>query len=177
MAISGLRVGGSCYMANKRKLDWKRKADVEQDARRVLTTMARDFFAAGRKVVHAQPDPAELHEFRLHTKRFRYTLAMFEPLYGPSMQKQLALLKPVQDALGQVNDCVATAEAFPGNEAFDLYLNRRASRKAKEFYRAWKRQFDSEGQEEKWTGYLSGLGEVEPAVDSESLTSDEVRAV
>jgi CHAD domain-containing protein len=145
-------------MGSGRKLVWKAKRDVESNARRVLTAMARDYFQAGRKVAAARPAPAKLHAFRLHTKRFRYTLAMFERLYGPSLQPRLALLKPVQDALGQVNDCVTTRETFDGDETFAAYLERRAMRKAAEFYRAWQRHFDADGQEDEWVRYLEGLG-------------------
>jgi CHAD domain-containing protein len=142
-------------MASAQKLIWKRKGDAEANAARALPAMASEYFAAGRKVLAKRPEPSELHVFRLKTKRFRYTLEVFVNLYGPSMKQHLALLKPVQDALGQVNDCVVTDQQFAGDEKFSGYLSRRAARKGGEFYRAWEQTFDAEGQEEMWLRYLS----------------------
>ena len=158
------------------KLDWKRKAEADTNASRVLPDMARAYFVAGRKAVTAKPEPMDLHSFRLQTKRFRYTLELFTSLYGPSMQQQLSLLKPVQDALGQVSDCVATIDAFGAHTQFRQYLARRASRKAGLFYRTWTQQFDAPGQEEAWVHYLESLGEAKSAIHRKRLSGDEVRS-
>ncbi len=165
---------------SKSGLEWKRKAEVESNARRVLPAAARAYFAAGRRAVAHDREPAALHPFRLETKRFRYTVELFGKLYGPSMADWLAKLKPVQDALGQVNDCVTAREALKNEAVFAAFLDRRAERKARAFRRTWKRQFDADGEEERWVRYLSqpgegDLGETEAAIDRQRLAGDEVR--
>ena len=154
------------------KHKWEPEETVEANARRVLPMMARDFFAAGRKIAAARPEPANLHPFRLATKRFRYTLEVFRGFYGPSMDKKLALLKPVQDALGEVNDAVATNEVFRAGKEFRLYLERRAEKKARGFFRTWTGTFDAPGQEAMWVRYL-GSGKTQTAVHGKHLAGDE----
>lgn len=154
---------------------WKRKAEAESNARRVLPAMALAYFAAGRRAAAESGDALGLHAFRLETKRFRYTLDLFGKLYGPSMAEWLGKLKPVQDALGQLNDCVAAKEAFGDDKNFAEFLDRRAERKAREFRRTFQRRFDAAGEEESWVRYLEELGEAEPAIDGERLAGDEIR--
>jgi CHAD domain-containing protein len=148
---------------------WQPDDPVEANARLELPAMAREYFAAGRKIAAAQPNPAELHPFRLATKRFRYTLELFRDVYGPSMDEKLELLKPVQNALGDVNDCVATAEAFREGKTFRQYLARRAEKKASEFYKAWQTEFDIPGKEEAWVLYLGSLPPVAGADEPQSV--------
>ncbi len=136
---------------------WRPEESPETNARRVLPAMAREYFAAGRKIAASRPDPAELHPFRLATKRLRYTLEIFRDVYGKSMDAKLKLLKPVQDALGEVNDAVATQSAFQAGKPFRAYLNRRAAKKAGEFHRRWSAEFDAPGQEEMWIRYLGRI--------------------
>lgn len=136
---------------------WKPDEPVETNARLVLPAMAREYFAAGRKLVKHKTRASKMHPFRLSTKRFRYTLEIFRDLYGPSMDDRLELLKPVQDALGDVNDCVATRDAFDQGKKFDKYLKSRGEEKAEEFRKTWTETFDAAGQEEQWVQYLAGV--------------------
>jgi hypothetical protein len=137
---------------------WTPEESAEANARLVLPAMAREYFAHGRKMVKKQTPASELHPFRLDTKRFRYTLEVFRDLYGPTLDGQLEKLKPVQDALGDVNDCVATRAAFDQGKKFDKFLKKRADKKASKFYRVWKNQFDAPGEEEAWVIYLAKIG-------------------
>jgi len=139
-------------LASARK--WAGEEAVEANARRVLPAMAREYFAAGRKIVSSEPDPAELHPFRLKTKQIRYTLEGFQGIYGESVTALLEKLKPVQDALGEVNDAVATRAEFDLGKKFDGFLKKRAREKAKEFFKAWKKEFDVPGEEDKWVAEL-----------------------
>jgi CHAD domain-containing protein len=134
---------------------WTPEESAEANARFVLPAMAREYFANGRKMVKKQTPASELHPFRLDTKRFRYTLEVFRDLYGPTLDGRLEKLKPVQDALGEVNDCVATRAAFDQGKKFDKFLKKRAAKKASKFYKVWESQFDALGEEEAWVMYLS----------------------
>ena len=158
---------------------WISSDSVETNAHRVLPAMARAYFAAGRKVVARKTEPAKLHPFRLATKRFRYTLESFARVYGPSMKTKLGLLKPVQDALGEVNDCVATDAEYTAGKEFREFLTKRAEKKARKFFRAWKEQFDAPGQEREWVTYLENvpglrLREAESAIHRQNLAGDEL---
>ena len=136
---------------------WIPRESAETNARLVLPAMAREYFTHGRKIVKKQVPASKLHPFRLDTKRFRYTLEIFRDLYGPSLDAKLELLKPVQDALGDVNDCVATRAAFDQVRKFDNFLKKRADKKALKFYEAWETKFDAPGEEEAWIQYLSAV--------------------
>jgi CHAD domain-containing protein len=151
------------------------------NARMVLPMMAGEYFAAGRKMVAANREPKDLHPFRLATKRFRYTLEIFRDVYGPAMADRLKQLKPVQDALGAVNDCVATREEFDSDRKFCDYLERRAVRKARDFYKSWINEFDAPGQEERWIRFLSRVpkplsSKAKATVHSDDLAGQEIGA-
>jgi CHAD domain-containing protein len=152
---------------------WEPGESVEANAARVLPRMAHEYFAAGRKIVASKPDPAALHPFRLKTKQIRYTLEGFRGVYGDSVAALLEKLKPLQNALGDVNDSVATRAEFDLGETFDAFLRQRARSKAKEFCKAWKKGFDVSGEEARWVSILS---KVEAAIDSHHLAGDEVRS-
>jgi CHAD domain-containing protein len=150
---------------------WIPDESVESNAVRVLPAMAREYFMAGRKLAAADPDPADLHPFRLKTKQIRYTLEGFQEVYGERVTSLLETLKPVQDALGDVNDCVATRAAFDFGRTFRAFLRRRAREKAKGFRKAWRKSFDLPGEEEKW---VLSLSQAQPAVHGEDLPGEQI---
>ena len=52
------------------------------------------------------PDAKEQqHQMRIAAKRLRYTMEMFQPLYGETLQDRVAVVKDLQDRLGQLHDC------------------------------------------------------------------------
>lgn len=163
-------------MAKRPKLvlAWIPQESAESNARRVLVALARDYFAAGRSLVAEKPQPVDLHPFRLKTKQLRYTLEMFRGIYGDPLEGRLRDLKPVQSALGDVNDCVATAEAFKLGSAFRQFLKKRAERNSAEFYRVWVEEFDAAGREDHWIRCLAGESEIlaSPADQTEPPASE-----
>ncbi len=48
----------------------------------------------------------ELHQFRIATKKFRYTLDLFAPVFGDSVDDLVRELKDIQTLLGDINDYV-----------------------------------------------------------------------
>ena len=81
------------------------------NARMTLPALVGKYAGAGRKLLAENPDPAQLHALRLQTKRLRYTLELFAPCYGPGLDERLAMLRGVQQHLGEMNDC-ATLRAL-----------------------------------------------------------------
>ena len=80
-----------------------RNAPLEENAGRALRSTARDFAARAAEAARAA-SPEELHRFRIATKKFRYTLELFPPGYGPHHGACLEQVKAIQGRLGRIND-------------------------------------------------------------------------
>ena len=126
-----------------------------ENARLVLPKMARKYFEAGRKAIDGKRPPEELHGFRLETKRFRYTLEMFRPVYGPHLDRYLKALQELQSALGKVSDYQAIQRVLSGDDEVNKQLEHALKGKIKDLRHSW-RVFDSDGQLKRWRTYLAG---------------------
>ena len=126
-----------------------------ENARVVLPKMARKYFEAGRKAIEGKRPPEELHGFRLETKRFRYTLELFRPLYGPTMDRYLKALRELQSALGKVSDYQAIQRVLSSDSEVQAHIEHALKGKVKDLRHGW-RAFDSEGQLKRWRTYLAG---------------------
>jgi CHAD domain-containing protein len=126
-----------------------------ENARVVLPKMARKYFEAGRKAIEGKRPPDELHGFRLETKRFRYTLELFRPLYGPNLDRYLKALRELQGALGKVSDYQAIQRVLSGDRELKRQIDQALKGKLKNLRRSW-RAFDSDGQLKRWRTYLAG---------------------
>jgi CHAD domain-containing protein len=126
-----------------------------ENARVVLPKMARKYFEAGRKAIDGKRPPEELHVFRLETKRFRYTLELFRPLYGPTMDRYLKALRELQSALGKVSDYQAIQRVLSIDSEVQAQIEHALKGKVKDLRHGW-RAFDSEGQLKRWRTYLAG---------------------
>jgi CHAD domain-containing protein len=126
-----------------------------ENARGVLPKMARKYFEAGRKAIEGKRPPEELHGFRLETKRFRYTLELFRPLYGPTMDRYLKALRELQSALGKVSDYQAIQRVLSNDSEVQAQIEHALKGKVKDLRHSWK-AFDSEGQLKRWRTYLAG---------------------
>jgi CHAD domain-containing protein len=128
---------------------------VADNAREVLPKLARKYFEAGRDAVSEKRPPDELHGFRLETKRFRYTLELFRPVYGPQLDRYLKALHELQGALGKVSDYQAIQRVVRGDRALQDHIRHTLKRKVKDLRHEW-RAFDSEGELKRWRTYLAG---------------------
>lgn len=146
------------------RLDLLRETEEEAaaHARSLLPPMSADFFAAGRKAALKPSAAAQLHAFRLSAKRFRYTLEIFSPFYGPVMEKRIGQVREIQGILGRRQDCAVTMQLLDAAASFDAEarevmqaLERRARRLEGEFVKYWREAFDGEGQERLWLRYLA----------------------
>ncbi len=143
-------------MAKAKPIVWNAAEAAAENAARELPKVARAYFRDGRAMCRTESSSRTLHRFRLETKRFRYTLELFRPCYGPGLDRRLALLREVQTRLGEINDCAATAEMLGKmRPRFRAFLKHRMSAKIAELYRFWEQTVDADGQEHLWTDYLS----------------------
>lgn len=123
------------------------------NARTLLPKMARRYFEAGRKAMDHKTPPEDLHAFRLATKRFRYTLELFRPLYGPTLDRYLSALRELQGALGKVSDYQAIQRVLAGDRKLKSEIEHALRGKLKGLRQSW-RAFDSDGQLKRWRTYL-----------------------
>jgi hypothetical protein len=150
--------------------EWNASGSSGENARRILPRMAREFFAVGRVAAKPEAAPAQLHAFRLSAKRFRYTLELFEPMYGPMLAARLEQVRKIQSVLGERQDCVVLDERLrqrAGNTGplrvvlAKLSADGRALEE--KFRRYWRETFDTPGAEALWVRYLERRP-VEPGV-------------
>jgi CHAD domain-containing protein len=143
-------------MATRGRPFWDSARSAEENASQKLPLLAQAYFRAGRALFAAKPAAGALHRFRLETKRFRYTLELFQPCYGPGLEERLKLLRNMQDLLGEINDC-ATTQKLLGAQPIGVskFLERRMLLRTRALRMCWQQAFDDEGQESWWTNYLA----------------------
>jgi CHAD domain-containing protein len=143
------------------KLKWDESRTVARNVRLQLTRASLHYFKAGRETVRAEATPVELHAFRLQTKRYRYTLELFRPIYGPTLDRMIGSLRRIQQLLGEINDCEAARKlvlangdprSFQARRVLRL-LDRRQADSTSELGRIWL-EFDREGACARWVKYL-----------------------
>lgn len=134
-------------------MKWKTSLSADDNARRVLPKLADEYFEAGRKAAGQQSSKA-LHRFRISTKRFRYALELFAPVYNAGLKRRLKALRSLQDALGKISDYQSILDLLDGDQATMTKIEHAMKRKTRDFRREWK-AFDSSGQLEDWKAYLS----------------------
>jgi CHAD domain-containing protein len=135
-------------------MKWKLSHNVIENAGARLPRLAEKYFRAGRKAAGKENTPKQLHRFRVRTKQFRYALELFRPIYGPTLDRHLASLRGIQDALGKVSDYQTIHELIAGDKKLAAKVHKARDRKIKEFPDEWKK-FDSEGQLQRWKAYLT----------------------
>jgi CHAD domain-containing protein len=133
-------------------MKWKPSLNAASNARRVLPKLAENYFETGRKAA-GKKSPKALHHFRVSTKRFRYALELFSPVYDAGLNRRLRALRKLQNALGKISDYQSILELVDGDHAMASKLQHAMKRKVKEFRREWE-AFDAPGQLKDWKEYL-----------------------
>ncbi len=133
---------------------------VVGNARDTLPLVAKRFFKAGRKALETGSPLEDLHRFRLRAKRFRYTLELFQPIYGAELGRKLASLRTIQQHLGIINDCVVTRKLLAGERSGEAgrlraLLDRRIGRERGALEQFWRGNFDAPGESRRWVQYLA----------------------
>jgi CHAD domain-containing protein len=143
-------------MAKHSHIVWDISKSAAENASSKLPKLARAYFRTGRALFDAAPSASALHGFRLETKRLRYTLELFRSLYGPGLDRRLALLRSMQDYLGEINDCAVT-QKLVGRRRLKIavFLQNRMTRRTRALTGYWRRTFDAPGQQQWWTDYLA----------------------
>jgi len=132
---------------------------VEETAMRKLPRMAKEFFDRGRKSAGASGSAEKLHEFRITTKKFRYTLELLSPLYGPTLAARLERIRNMQALLGGINDCATVRQMvsrWSGGAGVDAELRKKQRKQTKEFQRQWTEEFGGPEKIQLWMDYLGG---------------------
>ena len=135
---------------------WEAKAPARAETARVLPELLRHYFEHGDRVMRPGTSDKRLHGFRLATKRARYTLELFQPLYGAAIHGHLDGLKQIQHVLGQLNDCQASLEMLEADlegacerewlEAIEM----RGDAKRAEFAELWRDKFTDDTLRAEW---------------------------
>ncbi len=135
--------------------------DAALAARALLPPLAAEFFKAGRKTA-LKGSAERFHAFRLAAKRFRYTLEVFRPFYGPVYEKRLEQVREIQSLLGKRQDCAVTAALLRPLASIDpaigtvlSHVEHRGASLENEFLEFWHHQFDAAGEVLLWQRYLS----------------------
>jgi CHAD domain-containing protein len=147
-----------------RAFAWKPYESAALNARRVLPKLVRDYFESGRKL-DRDSGARDMHGFRLKTKHLRYTLEAFVSLYGPGLKQRIDSLRPIQNALGDLNDCEVLLAGLRKKlpNAVRAHIRKRAGEKHKEFLRYWREEFDVADEDNKWEQYLTRSVRLKPA--------------
>jgi CHAD domain-containing protein len=137
---------------------WKPKGTLRDNLKRRLPLLAEEYFTAGRTALAEDSTWEQMHRFRLLTKRFRYTLEIFQAAYGPGLATRIETLRSIQTQLGDINDCIVTSamlESVAGSDRMREKLGGKAEKRTEKLRSFWMKRFDAPGQQEGWIRYLS----------------------
>ena len=143
-------------------MKWQVSQSPAANAAVRLPKEAEAYFHAGREAIKKHTSPKDLHRFRIATKRFRYSLEFFRPIYGRSLDRRLKALRGLQDSLGKVSDSHTLMDMLPGDPALRHELAQSLKKHAKQFRKVWK-AFDSSGCLADWKVYLGSVPRETPS--------------
>jgi len=129
-------------------------------ARNTMPRLARSFFDAG-DLAAARGSAERLHDFRILAKKFRYTLELFAPGYGPVAEEWMRNIRSVQSVLGTINDyrtVLTMAERAGSSPKLLAALKRSERRKIREFRQLWSERF-TRPEAARWIRALRAGGE------------------
>ena len=131
--------------------------EVAQFARITLPREAKAYFRAGARAARKNHSLGRLHEFRLHGKSLRYSVELFEPLYGPRIAVLQKMLKRTQQLLGEMADARAGLKLLKQMNAPEPVLEplrQLASEKRDAFAVRWFEEVPDNAVAAKWVEYL-----------------------
>jgi CHAD domain-containing protein len=135
-------------------MNWKPAHTAIANANHFLPKLAEKYFKAGRKASDGKRSPKQLHDFRIATKSFRYTLELVCPVYGARLERELEPVRKLQSVLGKLHDYYIIAEMLDHDRSLKGKLQRRTKKKLKEFHEQWAK-FDSKGELKRWKTLLA----------------------
>jgi CHAD domain-containing protein len=146
-------------------MNWKPSGTAAESAQAALPKLAQKYFKAGRKAANGKRSAKELHRFRIATKEFRYSLELFRPVYGPSLERHIDALRGLQSTLGKLNDHYTLKPLFKGDKTLKAKLEQAMDKHLNQFHEQWK-TFDADGEMQRWKVYFGrprGSGSGKPA--------------
>ena len=123
---------------------------------RILTRLAKKFFRAGDLAAEPNSSATDLHGFRVQAKKFRYSVELFQPVYGPVADEWVGKMKRVQKLLGDMNDYRVTremVEELGAHGSLAASLKKKQQKKAEGFRELWRSDFG--GEEKEWLRSLA----------------------
>jgi CHAD domain-containing protein len=146
----------------RRALKLRKAADAppaKDAASRILPRTLKDYLRHGARAARQEASAKELHRFRIATKEIRYTLDLFAPLYGEAIGELAAKLRKIQNHLGAIHDCTATATLIEdaetsGQKEILRAIDKRRKEKTDRFLRDYHREFEDENTIRKWNKAL-----------------------
>jgi len=157
-------------------MKWKPSRSVIENAQSVLAKLVEKYFKAGRKAADGKRSPDELHQFRIKTKRFRYSLELFLPAYGTRLDQELEPVRELQKVLGRLHYYHIIEQMLAGRKTLQTNLQRRTKKKLKEFNEQWTK-FDSKGELKRWQKFLAaGPAKSRPAHSKRSARKGSTEA-
>ncbi|MGH9614693.1 MAG: CHAD domain-containing protein [Bryobacteraceae bacterium] len=130
----------------------------------LLGRLAQKYFKAGRESVSRAASHRQMHRFRLKTKRFRYTLELFRPVYGEEFEARLKRLQELQKHLGKMSDAFAIRRLVRRDAALAEELKLKGNEELTGFREYWHNDFDSAGEQQTWEKILSEVVQPEQNV-------------
>ena len=134
-------------------MKWKPSGTAAESAQAAFPKQVQKYFKAGRKAANGKRSAKQLHRFRIATKKFRYSLELFRPVYGPSLERHIGALRELQSILGKLNDDHTLKPFFKGDKALKAKLDESMEKHLTRFHELWKK-FDTNGQEKRWKAYF-----------------------
>jgi CHAD domain-containing protein len=134
---------------------------IDVTAARVLRKLANKFVDGGDHAVRDKVTAEELHRFRIAAKNLRYTLDLFAPLYGESIDELFQWLKGAQGLLGEINDCATTrriVSTHAGSAGVLAAIKKRQRKKVEQFRRDWSTGYSDSAMIRRWADGLRHTG-------------------
>ncbi len=131
--------------------EWVPGESVQVNLSTMLPALTDEFFEKGR-TAKKNSDLESWHEFRLHAKRFRYTLELFRRFYGSEMIRCLQDLRELQEHLGGINDCMTTVSMLKEDREAAAAVHCLLGEREARFRRYWR--YYSARLQERWKNWM-----------------------
>jgi CHAD domain-containing protein len=117
---------------------------LDDHARHVLPQIAKVFRKTGNRAAGPKASASEVHHCRIQAKKLRYSLELFEHVYGPAAETAIQRLRDLQSLLGDINDCRtvrALLADLDGADGIESRLKKDQKKKLRKFRKLWEEQF------------------------------------
>jgi CHAD domain-containing protein len=130
---------------------------ADQDAAGRLPKLAKRFLQDGDDAAQKKASAEELHQYRIEAKKLRYTLELFQPVYGAAAKEWLDRLRQVQSLLGDIHDYHMVRLAcvdLGGDSELEGWLKKKQRKRTREFRKLWKEGFSDAAARREWVAAL-----------------------